>query len=77
MVTPHAGIDGLALVIRRARLADAAVREDAMAAIQPAVRAPDEAVERFVGVLRAPAVEEGVGGEVEAGDWGNRSLGLI
>jgi hypothetical protein len=72
MVTPHAGIDGLALVIRRARLADAAVREDAMAAIQPAVRAPDEAVERFVRVLGAPAVEEGVGGEVEAGDLRER-----
>ena len=82
MVTPHAGIDGLALVIRRARLADAAVREDAMAAIQPAVRAPDEAVESFVRVLRAPAVEEGVGGEIEAGDFRAqigriRRIGLI
>ena len=66
METPHAGIDGLALVIRRARLTDAAVREDAMAAIQPAVRAPDEAVERFVGVLGAPAVEEDVGFEGES-----------
>jgi len=39
MITPHAGIDGLALGIRRAGLADAAVREDAMAAVKPAVGA--------------------------------------
>ena len=34
------------------------MREDAVTAVEPAVGAPDEAVERFVGVFVAPAVEE-------------------
>ena len=34
------------------------VREDAVAAVEPAVGAPDEGVERFVRVLVAPAVEQ-------------------
>ena len=58
VIAPHAGIDGNALGIRRARLTDAAVREDAVAAVKPAVRAPDERVQRLVRVLGAPAVEE-------------------
>jgi hypothetical protein len=40
MVTPHPGIDGLALVIRRAWLADEAVREDAVAAVKASRPAP-------------------------------------
>ena len=34
------------------------MREDAVAAVEPAVGAPDEAVERFVRVFVAPAVEQ-------------------
>ena len=42
MVAPDAGVDRRAVLVRRARLADAAVREDAVAAVEPAVRPPDE-----------------------------------
>ncbi len=37
---------------------DAGVSEDAMAAIEPAVRSPGKGVEGFVGVFVMPAVEE-------------------
>ena len=69
MVTPHSSIDGNAFVLRRAWFADLAVREDPMAAVKPAVWAPNKAVKRFVSVLAAPAIQQGVGGEVEAGDF--------
>ena len=79
VVAPDAGVDLRPLVGRGARLADARVGEDAVAAVEPAVGAPDEGVESFVGVLPAPAVEEhprlavgdvvaiGVGDEEEVG----------
>ena len=41
-----------------ARRADIAVGEDAVAAVEPAVGAPDETVECLVRVLVAPAIEE-------------------
>ena len=44
-----------------AGLADARVREDAVAAVEPAVRSPDEAVERLVRIVLAPAVEQDLG----------------
>ena len=58
MIAPDAGVDRDAVLVRRARLADARVREDAVAAVEPAVRPPDERVERLVRVLVAPAVEQ-------------------
>ena len=58
MIAPDAGVDRHALVVRRARLADARMREDAVAAVEPAVRAPGEGVQRLVRVLVAPAVEQ-------------------
>ena len=58
VIAPDAGVNLLSLVVRVAGLADVRVREDAVAAVQPAVRPPDEAVERLVGVLPAPAIEE-------------------
>ena len=58
VIAPDAGVERDALVGRRARLADFAVREDAVAAVEPAVGSPDEAVERFVRVFVAPAVEQ-------------------
>src|SRR5206468_2259646 len=58
MIAPDAGVDGSALLFRRARLADERVREDAVAAVQPAIGAPDEGVERLVRVLVAPAIED-------------------
>ena len=57
MITPHAGIDALALGIRRAGLAHVAVREHAVTAVQPAVRSPREAVERLVPVLPTPSIQ--------------------
>src|SRR5262249_25286845 len=47
MIAPDAGVEGHAVLVRRARLADARVRENAVAAIEPAVRSTDEAVERL------------------------------
>ena len=79
VVTPDAGVELRALVGRGARLADDGMGEDAVTTVEPAIGAPDEGVERFVGVLPAPAVEEhlrltvgdvvavGVGNEEEVG----------
>ncbi len=58
MVPPDAGVDGNALGIGRAGFAHAAVGEHAVAAPQPTIRAPDEGVQRLVGVLQAPTVEQ-------------------
>src|SRR5262249_38726363 len=58
VVAPDAGVDRDAVLVGRARLADARVGEDTVAAVEPAVRAPDEAIERLVGVLVVPAVEQ-------------------
>ena len=58
VIAPDAGVERRALVVGRARLADVRVREHAVAAVEPAVRAPGERVERLVRVLVAPAVEQ-------------------
>ena len=58
MIAPDAGVDRRAVLVRRAGLADARMREDAVAAVEPAVGAPGEGVERLVRVLIAPAVEQ-------------------
>ena len=51
-------LSGVRSVFRRAGLADVRMREDAVAAVEPAVGSPDERVERLVRVLVAPAVEQ-------------------
>ena len=58
MIAPDAGVERDATVVGGAGLADARVGEDAVAAVEPAVGAPGEAVERLVRVVLAPAVEE-------------------
>ena len=58
METPDARVDLHALVVGRARLADDRVGEDAVVTIEPAVGAPDKAVERLMRVLKAPAIEQ-------------------
>ena len=58
MIAPDAGVERHALVVGRAGLADLRVREDAVAAVEPAVRSPGEGVQRLVRVLVAPAVEQ-------------------
>src|SRR5688500_1004982 len=63
VITPNAGVNPRSLLLRRARLADSGVCEDAVAAVEPAVGAPDEAVERLMGVFVAPAVEEDIRAE--------------
>ena len=55
---PDAGVDLHALVIGRTRLTDDRVREDAVVTVEPAIRTPDEAVERLVRVVETPAVEQ-------------------
>src|SRR5262249_49482760 len=51
VIAPDAGVDRHALVVGCAGLANARMREHAMAAIEPPVGPPDEAVERLVSVL--------------------------
>ena len=58
VIAPDAGVDRRAVLVRRAGLADLRVGEDAVAAVEPAVRAPGEGVQRLVRVLVAPAVEQ-------------------
>src|SRR5947208_364587 len=58
MVTPDARVDRHAVLLGHSRLADLRVCEDTVAAVEPAVRAPGERVERFVRVLVAPAIQE-------------------
>ena len=58
MEAPDAGVDLLALRLGRARLAHDRVGEHAVIAVEPAVGTPDEAVERLVRILEAPAVEQ-------------------
>jgi len=48
MIAPDAGIDRDAVGVGRAGLADARVGEDAVAAVEPAVGAPVEAVQGLV-----------------------------
>src|SRR3954469_1770400 len=57
MIAPNCRVHRHALSVRRSRLADKRMREDAVAAIEPAVGAPGERIERLVGVLIAEAVE--------------------
>ena len=78
MVPPDAGVDPGAVGLGRARFADGGTREHAVAAVEPAVGAPDEGVERLVSVLRAPAVEQhrrfAVGHVVAIGVWNKHEV---
>src|SRR5579884_257290 len=58
MIAPDSCIERNAVLIGRAGLADARMGEDAVTAVQPAVRSPAEGVQRFVGVLPVPAVQQ-------------------
>ncbi len=58
VVAPDPRVDLHPTVVRRAGSADDGMREDPVAAVEPAVRPPHEAVERLVRVMAAPAVKE-------------------
>src|SRR5262249_37659236 len=58
MIAPDAGVDRHAILVGRAGLADLGMREDAVTAVEPAIGAPDEGVERLVRVLITPAIEQ-------------------
>jgi hypothetical protein len=58
VVTPDPGIDRGAPCLGRPGLADSRVSEDPVAAVKPAVGAAGEGVERLVGIVLAPAVEQ-------------------
>ena len=62
VIAPDAGVDRDAVGVGRAGLADARVGEDAVAAVEPAVGAPGERVERLVRVLRSPSRRAGPAG---------------
>ena len=61
MKAPDARIDFLALLLGGPGFADLRVGEDTVTSVKPAVGSPGESVQRFVGVLIAPAVEEDLG----------------
>ena len=79
MVSPDAGVDSRAVGLGRAGFADGGVRKHTVAAVEPAVGTPDEGVERLMGVLRAPAVEQhrrfAVGDVVAIGVGNEHELG--
>src|SRR5690606_41224516 len=58
MISPDPGAQFLSLIVGGGGAADAGVIEDALDSVKPAVGAPVEAVEAFVGVLVTEAVEE-------------------
>src|SRR5687768_14094647 len=58
MKTPDARVDLCPLIIGRADRSDLGMSEDAMAAVEPTVRPPQERVQRLVGVFESPAVEQ-------------------
>ena len=58
LVAPHARIDLHAILVRRTRLAHGAVREDAVAAVEPAVRPPLKSVQRLMRVVSAPSIQQ-------------------
>ena len=55
--TPDRGFDKDALVVRGAGFAHEGAVEDAVRAVEPAIRAPDEVVQGLVGVVALPTVE--------------------
>jgi hypothetical protein len=57
MEPPDASVDFLALGVWRAGLPHLRSGKDPLAAVEPAVRAPDEAVQRLVAIVDAPAVQ--------------------
>ena len=58
LIAPHAGVHELPLRVRRADDLDVRVREDAVAAVEPAVRPPCESVKHLVRVLPREAFEQ-------------------
>ena len=58
MKAPDPGVDLHALRVGSARLADHRVSEHAVVTVEPAVRTPDEAVERLMRVLETPAIKQ-------------------
>ena len=57
VIAPDAGVDRNPFRIRCAGAADLGVGENSMRPIKPAVRSPGEIIQRLVGILRAPAIE--------------------
>ena len=57
MEAPDSGFDEDALAVRGAGLAHSGAIEDAVRAVEPAVRTPDEVVQGLVGISALPAIE--------------------
>src|SRR4051794_26629908 len=56
VIPPDAAVDGRAFLLGRAGLADVGGLGDAVAAVEPAVRAPRQAIDHVVPALPRPAV---------------------
>ena len=57
MEAPDGTFDDESFAIRGARLADEGAIKDALRAVEPAVRPPDEVVQGLVRVVALPAIE--------------------
>jgi hypothetical protein len=55
---PDTGVEVEAVVFGSARFSDEGVSENALATVEPAVGSPDEAVQSFMAVVHAPAIEK-------------------
>ena len=57
MIAPHGSVERRALGVARAGASDVGMREHALVSVEPSIGSPHEAVQRFVRILPAPAVE--------------------
>src|SRR5258706_765387 len=58
VIAPHSRINVGSFTVGGAGLAHVGMREHSLAAVEPAVRAPAEGVQRFVSILIRPAIEQ-------------------
>ena len=61
MIAPHAAVHGRAILLRRARLAHLRSGGDAVAAVQPPIGTPRQAVEHVVLAGHVPAIQQHLG----------------
>ena len=56
--TPDPAVNKLPLILGLPRFADPGLGENSLAAIEPAIRSPDKAVECLVPVLNSPPIKQ-------------------
>ena len=58
MIPPDSTVDELSLCLFVTGFADVGMGEDSVATVKPAVRSPDETVQRFVAVANSPTIKQ-------------------